>query len=84
MPLPVVLAHQANWDEILLVCIPVAAFWGLLRLARRRADEVHAGELDPAELGIEDSSFGPKNPRISEAIGTGPSPAEPSGHPEQL
>lgn len=71
MAFPVVLAHQANWDEILLVCVPLAIFWALLVRARHRADAIEAGELDPAELGIDDTSFGPKNPRITEAIGPG-------------
>lgn len=72
--LPVVLAHQANWDEMLIVLIPIALFWGLLRVGRRRADAIHEGRLDPAELGIDDSSFGPKINQLSESMGPGPSP----------
>jgi hypothetical protein len=77
VPVPVVLAHQANWDEILLVCVPLAAFWGLLRLGRRRGDDIAAGKVDAAEFGIDESSFGDKTPRISEKIGRGPSSDEP-------
>jgi hypothetical protein len=32
-----VLAHQGGWDEILGVVMPVAVFFGLLLVARRRA-----------------------------------------------
>ena len=31
------LAHQGGWDEILLVVTPVAVFFALLLVARRRA-----------------------------------------------
>jgi len=33
-----ILAHQGGWDEILLVCIPIAVIVGLLALAKRRAE----------------------------------------------
>jgi hypothetical protein len=39
-----VLAHQGGWDEILLVVTPVAAFFGLLLVARRRAEREAADE----------------------------------------
>jgi hypothetical protein len=39
-----VLAHQGGWDEILLVMAPVAVFFGLLLVARRRADREAADE----------------------------------------
>jgi hypothetical protein len=34
--MPVVLAHQGGWDEMLMVAIPILAIAGLLRLAKRR------------------------------------------------
>jgi hypothetical protein len=39
-----VLAHQGGWDEILLVVTPVAVFFGLLLVARRRAEREAAEE----------------------------------------
>jgi hypothetical protein len=34
--MPVVLAHQGGWDEMLMVAVPILAIAGLLRLAKRR------------------------------------------------
>jgi hypothetical protein len=34
--MPVILAHQGGWDEMLMVAIPILAIAGLLRLAKRR------------------------------------------------
>jgi hypothetical protein len=36
------LAHQGGWDEALLVAVPMLAVFGLLRLAKRRADAIKA------------------------------------------
>lgn len=33
-------AHQGGWDEMLLVAIPIVLFYGILRLAKRRADRL--------------------------------------------
>ena len=33
----VILAHQGGWDEMLLVAGPIVLFYGVLRLANRRA-----------------------------------------------
>jgi hypothetical protein len=35
--LPVVLAHQGGWDEMLFVLVPISLFAGLLALANKRA-----------------------------------------------
>lgn len=43
-----VFAHQGGWDEILVVLLPLLLFAGLLRMARRRADQMNAAnEADP-------------------------------------
>lgn len=34
--MPVVLAHQGGWDEMLMVAVPILAIALLLRLAKRR------------------------------------------------
>lgn len=40
----IVLAHQGGWDEVVLVTLPLIALAGLLRLARRRAEQEAEGE----------------------------------------
>ncbi len=40
MTAPVVLAHQGGWDEALIVLVPVLVLFGLLRLAKRRAERL--------------------------------------------
>ena len=42
-PIPVLLAHQGGWDEILLIGGPIVLIMGLLWLAKRRVD--HAASL---------------------------------------
>jgi len=54
----VVLAHQGGWDEILMVAGPVAIFVGLLRIARRRAEQL-AEEQSAEELAQEESAEEP-------------------------
>lgn len=45
-----VLAHQGGWDEILFVLAPLLVFAGLLRIARKRVDEMDGtDEAPPAE-----------------------------------
>ena len=39
-------AHQGGWDEMLLVAVPILLFYGILRLAKRRADRLESH--DPA------------------------------------
>jgi hypothetical protein len=41
--MPVLLAHQGGWDEILLVLVPIALFALLLVIANRRADAIERG-----------------------------------------
>lgn len=38
----VILAHQGNWDEMLMVAIPIAVFAWILHRANKRADEIQA------------------------------------------
>ena len=40
------LAHQGEWDEILLVAGPIFILGGLLRLANKRADKLNAEESE--------------------------------------
>ena len=40
--MPVLLAHQGGWDEILLVLVPIALFALLLVVANRRADAIES------------------------------------------
>lgn len=46
---PVLLAHQGGWDEILLIGGPILIIMALIRLAKRRLDNVGviAGPPDP-------------------------------------
>ena len=44
--MPIVLAHQGGWDEILLVAGPILVLGGLLWLANKRADKLAAEEAD--------------------------------------
>lgn len=41
--MPVLLAHQGGWDEILLVLVPIALFALLLVIANRRANAIESG-----------------------------------------
>ena len=42
-----VVAHQGGWDEILLVGGPIVLIIGVLAIAKRRVDRVHAArEVD--------------------------------------
>lgn len=46
--MPVLLAHQGGWDEILLVLVPIALFALLLVVANRRANAIESGRrADP-------------------------------------
>ena len=38
--MPVILAHQGGWDEVLLIGGPIVAIVGLLLLAKRRVDRL--------------------------------------------
>ena len=42
-----VLAHQGGWDEILFVLAPLLVFAGLLRVARKRVDEMEGADGAP-------------------------------------
>lgn len=42
--MPVLLAHQGGWDEMLMVAIPILAIVLLLRLAKRRVAARQAAE----------------------------------------
>jgi hypothetical protein len=44
--MPVILAHQGGWDEMLMVLVPILLIAGLLRLAKRR---VEARQHDEAQ-----------------------------------
>ncbi len=48
------LAHQGGWDEMLMVAAPIALFYGILRIAKRRADSLpDSGSLDSRGEGAE-------------------------------
>jgi hypothetical protein len=40
-------AHQGGWDEMLFVIVPIAAIFGLLRLAQKRAKRRGPQPSDP-------------------------------------
>ena len=42
--MPVILAHQGGWDEMLMVAVPILLIAGLLRLAKRRVEARQAAE----------------------------------------
>lgn len=44
-----VLAHQGGWDETLFVLAPLVVFAVLLLVARRRVDDMEAGERTRSE-----------------------------------
>lgn len=44
---PVLLAHQGGWDEILLIGGPILIIMALLRLAKRRLDNVVVNSPTP-------------------------------------
>jgi hypothetical protein len=52
--MPVILAHQGGWDEMLMVLVPILLIAGLLRLAKRR---VEARQHDEAQRAV-----GPSGP----------------------
>ncbi len=47
--MPVVLAHQGGWDEMLMVAVPILAIVGLLRLAKRRVESRQAEDQQTSE-----------------------------------
>lgn len=49
--MPAVLAHQGGWDEAVFVALPLLLFFGMLQVARRRADRESAGERAVGEPG---------------------------------
>lgn len=44
-----ILAHQANWDETLLVIVPIVFFAWILYVANKRADAVRRDRAANAE-----------------------------------
>ena len=38
------LAHQGGWDEAVFVALPLLLFFGMLQVAKRRADRESAAE----------------------------------------
>jgi hypothetical protein len=54
--LPVVLAHQGGWDEMLFVLVPISLFAGLLALANKRAvrDQAEREAGEPADADASD------------------------------
>jgi hypothetical protein len=38
--MPLLLAHQGGWDEVLFVAVPILIFGGLLAVANRRASRI--------------------------------------------
>lgn len=47
--MPVLLAHQGGWDEILLVAAPIALIVGVLAVVKRRVDRAAAPPRTDAE-----------------------------------
>ncbi len=47
----VVLAHQGGWDEMLLVVGPMVVIVALLRLAKRRVEQVERTKQDSQDGG---------------------------------
>lgn len=45
--MPAVLAHQGGWDEALMLLVPMAVFWVILRAAATR----HSANDGPANDG---------------------------------
>ena len=45
--MPVILAHQGGWDEMLMVLGPILLIAGLLRLAKHRVEARQAAERQP-------------------------------------
>jgi hypothetical protein len=58
MVVPVLLAHQGGWDEILLVLVPIALFAVLLVIANRRANLIEERRTSDESAG-ERSAPGP-------------------------
>lgn len=54
-----VFAHQGGWDEILVVLMPLMLFAGLLRVARRRAEQLGKEENSDDENEARDDSTTP-------------------------
>ena len=48
------LAHQAGWDEMLMVLVPIALLVGLLRVAKHRAERAAAERAGEATAEQED------------------------------
>ena len=68
-----VLAHQGQWDEVLLVAIPLALFAWVLHSANRRADRANRPTGQPSA---------PDTPAASSSPASSPSaPATPSTPP---
>ena len=57
--MPVLLAHQGGWDEMLMVAIPILAIIGLLRLAKRRV--AARQEAEDAQVSTVDRSMSAPN-----------------------
>ena len=49
--MPVLLAHQGGWDEMLMVAIPILLIVLLLRLAKRRVDARQAQQTGGDQAG---------------------------------
>jgi hypothetical protein len=41
-----ILAHQGGWDEMLFVIVPLAIVFGLIAVAKRRADRARPKDSD--------------------------------------
>ena len=50
--MPVLLAHQGGWDELLLVAAPIVVIVGVLAVVKRRVERaaVEPGAVEPAPV----------------------------------
>lgn len=53
--LPLLFAHQSDWLAMVLVCIPLGAFAGILAVANRRADRDGTVDMRPPERPVRPS-----------------------------
>ena len=76
--IPLVLAHQGGWDEILMVLVPVSLFAALLYVANRRASSMAARN----DLAMQQTSDGtPPTADGGEQASAPPAPTVPTPRP---
>ena len=48
--MPVILAHQGGWDELLLVAGPIVVIVAVLALVKRRVDRAALDAAEPTDV----------------------------------